>query len=361
MVWYVILRRLLHEIQTLVSFRNTRFSAWFTLPEGYLRGVKLPSPEPWSPNLKPAQFDDDASTIALEDSYLELRSDDENDDWPDDDDVNDNAPYGDPSYHHTNPPSQPPSQHNIGHIEPGPPRPSDTCPHTCAVFNQNVNGLGGQREDNLKKIISLMIENHISAYCLQETWQLCYYMPTIRSYSLFHHGMMEKPQRQGQTGGEVMIILNPALTQAWARAGKLKTITSPPPSKFPGKMIGLTLSSPKLNLPTGTYHWRAKDLIKIFLCSIYHPYDFDEQKEFYYELEQFITNRPRNAEILMGAHINCNVGITSNRFSNTLGPHGIGNRNNKGWELIYLYKTNNLKLLLSYFKHHNYITYRSFI
>ena len=62
----------------------------------------------------------------------------------------------------------------------------------------------------------------------------------------------------------------------------------------------------------------------------------------------------------MVADINCNVGITSKRFSNTLGPQGINNRNIKGRELLYLYKTNNLKNLLSYFKHNNYITYRSF-
>ena len=53
----------------------------------------------------------------------------------------------------------------------------------------------------------------------------------------------------------------------------------------------------------------------------------------------------------MGADINCNVGVTSKLFSDTLGPHGIDNRNIKGRELLYLYKTNNLKNLLSYFKH----------
>ena len=93
---------------------------------------------------------------------------------------------------------------------------------------------------------------------------------------------------------------------------------------------------------------------------MYHPNDFEEQKEFYPELDNFISNRPRNAEILMGADINCNVGITSTRFNHTLGAHGIDNRNTKGRELLYLYKTNNLKLLLSYFKHRNYVTYRLF-
>ena len=38
------------------------------------------------------------------------------------------------------------------------------------VFSQNVNGLGGRRDDKLEKLILLMIENSISAYYLQETW-----------------------------------------------------------------------------------------------------------------------------------------------------------------------------------------------
>ena len=48
------------------------------------------------------------------------------------------------------------------------------------------------------------------------------------------------------------------------------------------------------------------------------------------------------------------------KISDTLGLHGIDNINIKRRELIYLYKTNNLKILLSYFKHNDYITYRSF-
>ena len=53
----------------------------------------------------------------------------------------------------------------------------------------------------------------------------------------------------------------------------------------------------------------------------------------------------------MGADTNCNVCITSKRVGDTLGPHGIDNRDIKGKELLYFYKTNNLKVLLSYFKH----------
>ena len=48
------------------------------------------------------------------------------------------------------------------------------------------------------------------------------------------------------------------------------------------------------------------------------------------------------------------------RSSNTLGSQRINNISIKGRELLYLYKTNNLRNILSYFKQNNYIMYRSF-
>ena len=231
MVRYVILRRYLREIPTQISFRNTRISAWFTPRKGHLRGVKLLSPAASSPAPKSIQLDDDASTIASEESYLDFGVDEGNVDWQDDDDDPAESPGRAHSRNPTGNTSQPPSRPDTGHIKPGPPRPSDTCPHTCAVFSQNVNGLGGRRDDKLEKVIAYMIENDVGAYCLQETWQLCYFMLTIRGYTLFHHGMLEKPQKMGRTSAGVMIILNPEMTRAWARAGKLKPLTA---SMFPG-------------------------------------------------------------------------------------------------------------------------------
>ena len=64
--------------------------------------------------------------------------------------------------------------------------------------------------------------------------------------------------------------------------------------------------------------------------------------------------------ILMGADVNCNVGKISKRFKDILGPHGLDNRNLKGREILYLYESNNFKILLSFFAHTNSITYRSF-
>ena len=121
-----------------------------------------------------------------------------------------------------------------------------------------------------------------------------------------------------------MIILCPELARARRRTGKLEPITSHINTKFPGRMIGLTLCFPnKSNCSADNYHRKAKGVIKLFLCLIYHPHDKEEKKYFFDELDQFITNRPMNSEILMGADINCNIGITSKTFSNTLGPQGI--------------------------------------
>ena len=52
-------------------------------------------------------------------------------------------------------------------------------------------------------------------------------MLTIQVYTVLHHGMNEKPQRQGRMSAGVMIILIPYLTRAWTRAEKLKPMTSP--------------------------------------------------------------------------------------------------------------------------------------
>ena len=159
-----------------------------------------------------------------------------------------------------------------------------------------------------------------------------------------------------------MIILGPDLTRAWARAGKLEPLQSSPSSKFPGRIIGVTLSFPNTsNRPSDKYRRKGNGSIKLFLCSVYHPHEYLEQVEFYDELESFFTARPRNSELLIGADVNCNVGIrTGPMFRDVLGANGINNRNNKGKDLLFLIKSFNLKILLTYFRHTNYITYRTF-
>ena len=88
----------------------------------------------------------------------------------------------------------------------------DSCPHTCNILNQSINGLGGRSDDKMEKLIWMMIARNIYAYCIQETWQIHNYMLTIRGYTVFHHSMDEKPQRLDRTSTGVMIILGADLT-----------------------------------------------------------------------------------------------------------------------------------------------------
>ena len=78
--------------------------------------------------------------------------------------------------------------HVAGHFEKCN-RPSDTCPHTCVILNQNVNGLGKDTDEKLENIIEMMIARNIQGYCLQETWKLGSSTISIRDHTIFHHGI----------------------------------------------------------------------------------------------------------------------------------------------------------------------------
>ena len=151
-----------------------------------------------------------------------------------------------------------------------------------------------------------------------------------------------------------MIILGPDLTRAWVRAGKLEPIQSKPNPKYPGWLVRVTLTFPNhSNGKSDTLSKRAKGNIKLFLYSSYHPYEHSEQIEFYDELDSFLTNRPRNLELFLVADVNCNVGTWSTMFRDAIGLHGLSNRNFKGKDLLYLLKSNQFKILLSYYTHDN--------
>ena len=141
MVCYVILRRFLREIPPRISFCDLRVSAWTTPPRGHLRGVATPDPATWGFDL-PTKYStaDVPAAMELTDEDYRGISDKEMKDWPDADGNNGDDSTEDP------PNNQPgtlaiDTRHDSGHIKLGK-RPSDTCPHTCTVFNQNVNGLG---------------------------------------------------------------------------------------------------------------------------------------------------------------------------------------------------------------------------
>ena len=190
MVRYVVLRRFLQEIPSRISFRDPRVSAWLTPKGGHLRGVATPALADWGAGLLPKNlFDGVPAATETDDEDYGDSSDEEMDDWPEDDDDGD--------YSREDPPPSATlavdTRLDAGHITMGTASPRDTCPHTCIIFNQNVNGLGGRRDDKLEKLIAMMIEQRIHAYCVQETWQLQDYMLTIRGHTIFHHGMKDKP------------------------------------------------------------------------------------------------------------------------------------------------------------------------
>ena len=93
---------------------------------------------------------------------------------------------------------------------------------------------------------------------------------------------------------------------------------------------------------------------------MYHPFDHKEQTEFYDELDGFFSQRPRNLELLVVAEVNFNLGVQTPMFKDVLGTFGIDNLNQKGKDILYLLNSNNLNILLSYFQHANYVTYRTF-
>ena len=47
-------------------------------------------------------------------------------------------------------------------------------------------------------------------------------------------------------------------------------------------------------------------------------------------------------------------------FPDVIGPNGLSNRNLKGKDLLYLLKSTQFKVLLSYYTQNNYVTYRNF-
>lgn len=264
MVRYVTLRSHLGEIPPSISFRPRSTSDWRHAKLGFLRGVLTPDPATWDatpPKSSLSDFfpsdrldDESARTeeISGADSYMGRFSD--NDD-------SSHSPMDSACHYLTID-----APHDVGHVIQGS-RPSDICPHTCVILNQNVNGLGGRADDKLEKIAEMMIDRKIHGYCLQDTWKLGLYTTTIRGHTIFHHGMESRPNAQGRNSAGVMIILGPDLTRAWARSGKLEPLHSKRHSKYPGRLIGVTLSFENhSNRKTDTHSKRAKGNIKILFA-----------------------------------------------------------------------------------------------
>ena len=144
-------------------------------------------------------------------------------------------------------------------------------------------------------------------------------------------------------------------------ASKPPPITSATNSDFPGRMIGVTLCFlNRSNKKADTFHKRGREMIKIFLASIYHPVEHNDQKRFNEELASFYNAILRNTELPVGQDINSNIGVRSKMFRDVIKPNVINNRNAKGKDPLFLLNSNKFRLLLTYFRHDNYTTWRSF-
>ena len=75
-------------------------------------------------------------------------------------------------------------------------------------------------------------------------------------------------------------------------------------------MTGVTLFfSNRSKKKSYTYHKRGKGRINVFLDSIHHLVDHDDQKCFNKELSSFYNAIPWNAELLAGQYVNSNIGV----------------------------------------------------
>jgi hypothetical protein len=74
----------------------------------------------------------------------------------------------------------------------------------------------------------------------------------------------------------------------------------------------------------------------IAVCSIYHPIDNIEFKNFNTTLSSILTQLPPETNIILGHDIKANVGTRANsgqHLKETKGAYGIENRNKKGTSL----------------------------
>ena len=120
-------------------------------------------------------------------------------------------------------------------------------------------------------------------------------------------------------------------------SGKQPSINLEINSEFPGRIIGVTLCFPNLsNKSSKKYHNRGRGKIKIFLDSIYHHVEHNDQKHFNKELASSYNTIPRNAKLLSGQDVNSNIGVRSKMLRDVIGPNRIDNRNAKGKDLPFL-------------------------
>jgi len=227
---------------------------------------------------------------------------------------------------------------------------------TCVT--QNARGLPENDDTKLQSIINQMKANNWAATCIQETWRLRQDEFYIDGYHVILQGHTTKSNNKGHVMAGVCIILSPTMDAAHELAGN-KRISFPIEHKHEGRFLGVHLHFKKRD----SHGKKVKGMIKLALCSIYHPTDSNEHDEFNGMTQTLLSNLPDDTSLLFGHNINCNVGTSlsnDDHLRRTVGPHGLNNRNSKGTRFLQHLCSLQMRVANSYFIKPNYATWKNF-
>ena len=103
---------------------------------------------------------------------------------------------------------------------------------------------------------------------------------------------------------------------------------------------------------------KKKDL---FISSAYHPVDFKDQTIFNNYLSSIYDTIPSSYIVFSGQDMNASIGVSNNTSKcKNVGKFGFNNRNLKGVEAVNILMMNSLYAALTFFKHNNIATWKSF-
>jgi hypothetical protein len=227
--------------------------------------------------------------------------------------------------------------------------------------NQNVNGI--IQAWKLEAIIQNMIDHNIDAYLIQETWLPGVWTKEICGYLLIHHNHGEEGEKMKKRGREkrgVAVILSSTYLCTYDRAGNPQPITTDLKSNFSGRFIGVLLSFPNFD----SYGKKIKGELKVFLASVYNPYEEDLYDDFNDADTSLCQKIPSNAIRIFGQDINANVGIRNsedNDLKAIIGPHGFDNRNEKREQLLHWLASQQMRIANTFFEHGKYCTHKSYL
>ena len=210
----------------------------------------------------------------------------------------------------------------------------------------NVQGM--KNDHKCEEIVHAMSTQNIFAATLQETWRSGREQLSLRNYSFILNGP-ETQSGRGSTG--VGIVLNPLALDAW-KAASCELHCD----------LGLRIIAIRLCLPTV----HSSSPIGIFLISCYAPISTDSEESwtsYYSNLLECISRKNNTDLLLIGSDCNASLGIrkqnTYNLYTDSIGQHGLDNRNHSGEWLLTFLQQNNLSAITTFFKKpmHRYITW----